>query len=671
MQRTIQKAAVIGAGVMGAAIAAHLANVGIRTVLLDVVPSSLTEEEAARGLTLEDAAVRNRFALRGLENAKKNMAFYDNDSSRYITVGNTTDHLSWLSDVDWIIEAVVENLEVKRQLFAQVESVWRPGTIVSTNTSGVSIHQMTEGRSDEFKRHFLGTHFFNPPRFMKLLEIIPHEKTDPELLQFMIRFAEDVLGKGVVLAKDTPNFIANRIGTYGMMVVLHLMLEKGLGPEEVDALTGPVMGRPKSATFRTVDLVGIDTFVHVAENVRDNVTDPAEKQMFEVPAFIKDMVKKGWIGKKAQQGFYKKEKTDQGTVYLVLDAPNLEYRPQRKLQSASLEAAKAAPGLKQRLKALLSGKDEASRFAWETMKRVWLYTASKLPEIADDIVAVDNAMKWGFNWELGPFEAWDAVGLVPTVERMKAEGETIPEWIEKMLAAGKTSFYEQDETGQYYTALDGSRVPMPVQPKRISIRAAKKQNRVIRSNSGASLIDIGDDVALLEFHSPNNAIGVDIIEMMNAAFDEVEKNWRGLVIANEGPNFCVGANLMLMLMEAEDENWDLIERIVKQFQDVNMRMKYLSRPVVAAPHGQTLGGGVEVCFPAALVQAAAETYMGLVEVGVGLIPGGGGTKELLLRHLATVPSGANVDIQPLVNRTFEIIAMAKVSTSAADAKNLG
>lgn len=671
MQRTIQKAAVIGAGVMGAAIAAHLANVGIRTVLLDVVPSSLTEEEAARGLTLEDAAVRNRFALRGLENAKKNMAFYDNDSSRYITVGNTTDHLSWLSDVDWIIEAVVENLEVKRRLFAQVESVWRPGTIVSTNTSGVSIHQMTEGRSDEFKRHFLGTHFFNPPRFMKLLEIIPHEKTDPELLQFMIRFAEDVLGKGVVLAKDTPNFIANRIGTYGMMVVLHLMLEKGLGPEEVDALTGPVMGRPKSATFRTVDLVGIDTFVHVAENVRDNVTDPAEKQMFEVPAFIKDMVKKGWIGKKAQQGFYKKEKTDQGTVYLVLDAPNLEYRPQRKLQSASLEAAKAAPGLKQRLKALLSGKDEASRFAWETMKRVWLYTASKLPEIADDIVAVDNAMKWGFNWELGPFEAWDAVGLVPTVERMKAEGETIPEWIEKMLAAGKTSFYEQDETGQYYTALDGSRVPMPVQPKRISIRAAKKQNRVIRSNSGASLIDIGDDVALLEFHSPNNAIGVDIIEMMNAAFDEVEKNWRGLVIANEGPNFCVGANLMLMLMEAEDENWDLIERIVKQFQDVNMRMKYLSRPVVAAPHGQTLGGGVEVCFPAALVQAAAETYMGLVEVGVGLIPGGGGTKELLLRHLATVPSGANVDIQPLVNRTFEIIAMAKVSTSAADAKKLG
>jgi len=671
MQRRIHKAAVIGAGVMGSAIAAHLANVGIQTYLLDIVPKELTESEKARGLTLEDAEVRNRLAARGVENAKKNMAFYDNDDAQRITVGNTTDHLSWLSEVDWIIEAVVENLQIKQQLFAELEKVWKPGTIVSTNTSGVSIHQMVEGRSKVFRKHFLGTHFFNPPRFMKLLEIIPHRDSAPEIIQFMTRFAEDVLGKGVVLAKDTPNFIANRIGTYGLMTVLHLMLEKGLGPEAVDELTGPVMGRPKSATFRTLDLVGIDTFVHVANNVYANVTDEAEKKVFEVPAFIKEMVAKGWIGRKAGQGFYKKVKTDAGTQYLVLDVPHLEYRPQQKFSSASLQAAKAAPGLKERIKALLWGKDEASQFVWEMTKRVLLYTASKLPEIADDIVAVDNAMKWGFNWQQGPFETWDAIGLVESVERMKAEGETIPEWVEKWISSGKTSFYEKTEAGLFYAALDGTSKPVPANPKRISLRALKEQNRVIRSNSGASLIDLGDDVALLEFHSPNNAIGADIVEMMNIAAEEVEKNWRGLVIANEGQNFCVGANLMLILMEAQDENWDMIELIVKQFQDVNMRLKYLRRPVVAAPHAQTLGGGAEVCFPAALVQAAAETYMGLVEVGVGLIPGGGGTKELLLRNLATVPQGAGVDLQPLVNRTFETIAMAKVATSAADAKKLG
>lgn len=675
MERKIRKAAVLGSGVMGAGIAAHLANVGIPTLLLDIVPRELTEDESKKGLTLTDSVVKNRIAQMGKDRLLKDKPapLYDQKSIDLITVGNFEDHLALLSDVDWIIEVVVENIEVKRKVFALVEAHRKPGAIISSNTSGVSINEMAEGRSEDFRKHFLGTHFFNPPRYLKLLEIIPGNDTDPAVTSFMSQFGEQVLGKGTVLCKDTPNFIANRIGTYGLQVSIHEMLRIGLGVDEVDALTGPVIGRPKSATFRTLDVVGLDTYVHVAGNVRNKSTDEAEKAVFEVPAFVLQMVEKRLIGQKTGQGFFKQIKSAQGKEIVALDTNTLEYRPSMKPKFPSLDAAKTAKTLPEKLKALVYGKDKGSEFVWSVFKKVLLYAADKTYEIADDIASVDQAMKWGFGWELGPFETWDAIGVEKSVARMREEGETIPALVEEMLASGKTSFYDKKGGRTAVFSVGGMYKNIEENKERIQLAALKEQGKLIRKNAGAALIDLGDGVACLEFTSPHNALGLDLLQMANVAAEEVQKNFAGLVIGNQGKNFCVGMNLAMALMEAQDENWLELDLLVTNFHKASRALRYMHRPVVAAPFGMTLGGGVEVLYLADRVQASAETYLGLVEVGVGLLPGGGGTKEMLFRAMEKLPDTGSmpVDPFPLVAKAFETIAMAKVSTSGQEAINLG
>jgi 3-hydroxyacyl-CoA dehydrogenase len=670
--RAIRKAAVIGSGVMGSGIAAHLANVGIECLLLDMVPKQLSEEEAAKGYTTEYPAYRNRLATQAIAKLKKTKPspLYDDAFADRLKPGNLEDHLPRLAEVDWIIEVIVENLELKKQLLSKVESHWRPGTIVSSNTSGISIHAMIKDCGEGFKKHFLGTHFFNPPRYMKLLELVPSEWTDPAIVQGMKQFGEKRLGKGVVVAKDTPNFIANRIGTYGMLVTLQEMQEKGYTVEEVDAVTGPAMGRPRSATFRTLDLVGLDTFVHVAGNVYDLVQDEAEKAVFDVPPVLRGMVEKGWLGEKSRQGFYLKKKGANGSEILSLNLATMEYQTQSKVAAPSLEASKLAKGAREKTKALIGGGDRYSELAWNVVKKVLLYSASKLGEIADSIQEIDAAMRWGFNWELGPFETWDAIGLVKSVQRMEAEGLVIPDWVKEWIAQGNSSFYQKQEGNMFY--VQGQRIKQLVAaPEDISLRGLKELNKVIKSNSGASLIDIGEGVACLEFHSPHNAIGADILTMIEQSLDEVRRrSYEGLVIANQGKNFCVGANLMLLLMEAQDEEWDEIDSIIRLFQGTMNKLKRFEKPVVAAPHRMTLGGGVEVCLPADQIVASAETYFGLVEVGVGLIPAGGGCKEMALRASQSIKSH-DTDIQPYLNQIFKTIGMAKVSSSGHDAQKLG
>jgi len=666
MVKRIQKAAVLGSGVMGSGIAAHLANVGIPTLLLDIVPRELTKEEEARGLTLGHKEVRNRFVNQVLQRLlkQKPAPLMSKENLALIEVGNLEDDFHRLVEADWIIEVVVENLEVKKSVFAKVDEVRKPGSIISSNTSGISVEAMSEGRSDDFKKHFLGTHFFNPPRYLKLLEIIPTNETAPEVITFMKSFGEDVLGKGVVIAKDTPNFIANRIGTYGLLVTVREMVKGGYSVGEVDSITGPLIGRPKSATFRTLDVVGLDTFVHVANNVFEKV-DGEEKEVFRVPDFMKAMLKKGWLGSKSGQGFFLK----QGKDILELNYETLEYEPRKKLKTASTEMSKQEKRIENKLKALLYADDRAGALLWSILSPVLLYSAKLLGEIADDIVAIDSAMKWGFGWELGPFETWEAIGFEKSVQKMLAEGREVPAWITDMLANGFTSFYKK-ENGQVLFYDKGTYRVVEENKKLIHIKRLKEERGVIKKNSGASLIDLGDDVALLEFHSPNNAIGLDIVQMINSSLEEVERNYKGLVIGNQGKNFCIGANLGLILMEAQDDNYFEIDFVVRQFQQAMMKIKYSSKPVVSAPFAMTLGGGAEICLPTARIQAAGETYMGLVEVGVGLIPGGGGNKELYMKHLSSMASGVDFDLQKVANKVFETIAMAKVSTSASEAREL-
>ncbi|RKO67787.1 3-hydroxyacyl-CoA dehydrogenase/enoyl-CoA hydratase family protein [Desulfofundulus salinus] len=680
MRRRIRKAAVLGAGVMGAAIAGHLANAGIPTYLLDIVPGELTPEEAKQGLTLEHPRVRNRLATKAIEQLvkAKPAPLYLPENAELITPGNLEDHLDRLAEVDWIIEVVVERLDIKQNLLARVEKYRRPGTIVSSNTSGLSINKMVEGRQLEFRQHFLGTHFFNPPRYMRLLEIIPGRDTLPEIVDFMKDFGERVLGKGVVICKDTPNFIANRIGVYGMCATIRAMLDTGLTVEEVDALTGRALLRPKSASFRTLDMVGLDVLAHVARNMYEAVDDPAEKKTFTVPDFLKEMVARGWLGDKTGQGFYKKVKGPAGTEIQVLDYRTLEYRPRQKARFPSLEMARTAGSPDKQLQALLFGKDKGAQFAWRITKEVLVYAASKLPEIAGDIQSVDEAMKWGFNWDLGPFELWDAIGVPRMVERLKAEGEPVPPVVEELLAAGRTSFYEKREGIRYIFDWRTKESRQEHIPEGVIFLAPlKEQNRVVKSNSGASLIDLGDGVLCLEFHSRANAIGGDIVQMINYAVKEVEQNYEGLVIGNYGRHFSVGANLMLILMEAEDEEWDELDLMIREFQQANMKLKFCSKPVVAAPHSMAVGGGCEVCLHCHRVNAHAETYMGLVEVGVGLLPAGGGCKEMVLRAMerqtpeTQIKVGGINTVQPLINRAFETIAMARVSTSGPEAVKLG
>ncbi|MEW9501946.1 3-hydroxyacyl-CoA dehydrogenase/enoyl-CoA hydratase family protein [Jeotgalibacillus marinus] len=664
MGRHIQKAAVIGSGVMGSGIAAHLANIGIPTLLLDIVPNSLTEQESIKGLTLEDKAVRNRMSAGAIQNLfkQKPAPLSTKENAALIEAGNLEDDIHRLNEVDWIIEVVVENLDVKKRVFEQIEQHRKDGSIVSSNTSGISIDAMVEGRSDDFKKHFLGTHFFNPPRYLKLLEVIPTPLTDPSVVSFMKEFGEDTLGKGVVIAKDTPNFIANRIGTYGLLMTAQEMIKGKYSVGEVDSVTGPLIGRPKSATFRTLDVVGLDTFIHVAKNVYDKV-EGEEKDVFDVPEFMLKMRDNGWLGSKSGQGFFLKK----GKEIFELNPETLQYQERKKLRAPSVEMAKQEKGLANKIKALVYAKDRAGELLWSILSPALVYSAELHGEIADDIVSIDRAMKWGFGWKMGPFETWDAIGLEKSVEKMKAEGKTIPAWVEEMLSEGHMTFYKEEEGDQYFYQ-DGSYHLVEENEKVINLKRWKKKNGVIKKNTGASLIDLGDGVALLEFHSPSNAIGMDIIQMINFAVDEVEKNYKGLVIGNQGKNFCVGANLAMILMEAQDDNMFEIDMVVKQFQLAMLRLKYSSFPVVAAPFGMTLGGGTEVCLPADHIQASAETYMGLVEVGVGLIPGGGGNKELYLNYYNSLPKGLDFDLQKVANKVFETIAMAKVSTSGAEAK---
>jgi len=665
MSYKIQKAAVLGSGVMGSGIAAHLANIGIPTLLLDIVPRELTKEEEAKGLTLEHPIVRNRFATNAVQKllkhkpapltSKKNLAL--------ISVGNLEDDLEKLNDVDWIIEVVVENLEVKKNLFERVDSVRKPGTIVSSNTSGISVNAMIEGRSEDFQKHFLGTHFFNPPRYLKLLEVIPTEQTSSEVLSFVKEFAEDVLGKGVVIGKDTPNFVANRIGTYGLLVTLREMLERGYSVGEVDSVTGTLIGRAKSATFRTLDVVGLDTFLHVAKTVYDQTTGE-EQKVFEVPELMKKLVGNGWLGAKSGQGFFVKK----GKEIFEIDPSTFEYVPTKKLQTPSIEMAKQTKGLSNKVKTLVYADDRVGELLWNIFVPTLIYSAEMNGVIADNIVEIDNAMKWGFGWSQGPFEMWDAIGVRQSVEKMESEGRAIPSFVKEFLSQGYESFYKElDGELAYYNG--SGYVKVPVNEKVIDLKRYKKKHGVIKSNSGASLIDLGDGVALLEFHSKSNAIGLDIIQMLNFAIDEVEANYKGLVIGNQGKNFCVGANLGMILMEAQDDNIFELDFVIRSFQKAMRRIKYSKKPVVSAPFGMTLGGGSEVCLPAAHIQASSETYMGLVEVGVGLIPGGGGNLALYEKFVKGIPNGVEIDYQAIANKVFETIAMAKVSTSGEEARD--
>jgi len=682
MEKKIKKAGVIGAGVMGATIAAQLANVGIETVLLDIVPPQLTDEDKKKGLTEESGVFRNRFAKNGLNAAlkAKPASFYVSENSKLITIGNMEDHLSLLSDVDWIIEVVVERLDIKQKVFEKIESVLTPGTLMSSNTSGIPAAAICEGRSEYFRKHFAITHFFNPPRYMKLLEIVPGPETLPEVVQTLAETCEKVVGKGIVYAKDTPNFIANRIGIFGMLYIIQAMMDLGLTIEAVDKLTGPVIGHPKSASFRTADLVGLDTILHVAENVYDGTPEDEKRETFKPPEFIGKMIEKGLLGEKTKQGFYKKSKDAEGKkTILSIDPSTLEYSPQEKVKIASLEAARGAGGTGNKLKSLFYADDVGGKFTFRHTTEGLIYSANRIPEIADDIVNVDNAMKWGFAWRMGPFEAWDALGVGKSVAKMKESGYQIPAWVQEMLDSGKESFYRREGGALYFYDLAAKDYrEVPVKPGIILLPSLKDQAKEVAGNSGASLIDLGDGVACLEFHAKMNALGDDIISMVAKTAEIVEKDFEGLVIANHADNFSVGANLALILFAAQEEEWDDLDWAVKTLQNSLMKLKYLEKPVVAAPAGMALGGGCEVCLAADRVRYAAETYIGLVEVGVGLIPAGGGTKELLIRnteHLFEVQRGGiypkQIELMPFVARAFETIAMAKVATSGPEAVNLG
>ncbi|UTR05543.1 3-hydroxyacyl-CoA dehydrogenase NAD-binding domain-containing protein [Alkalihalobacillus sp. LMS6] len=661
MSRHIKKTAVIGSGVMGASIAAHLANAGTPVLLLDIVPKEKETQTQSSVATAEKKHTRNQLADTAVKKLlkQKPAPLSSKKNIELIETGNLEDDLSRLSEADWIIEVIIENLDAKKELFAKIDEVRKEGSIVSSNTSGISIEAMSEGRSADFKAHFLGTHFFNPPRYLKLLEVIPVKETNQEVIDFVRSFAEESLGKGVVEAKDTPNFIANRIGTYGLLVTVHEMLRGGYSVGEVDSVTGTLIGRPKSATFRTLDVVGLDTFLHVAKNVYD-VTSGDEQAMFDPPGFMREMAEKGWIGAKAGQGFFLKK---DGVIY-ELNPETMEYEDRKKLKAPSIEKTKALKSKKQKIQTVVFADDRAGQLLWNIISPVLLYTAEKTYEIANDVLAVDEAMRWGFGWSMGPFELWDALGFRQTVEKMKADGRSLPTWVEEMFESGKEGFYTD---GQFIHAKEY--VPIRQHEKYLSLNHLIKTNTVMK-NTGAAMIDIGDDVALLKFTSPNNSIGLDVIQMINKSIAEAEKNFKGLVIGNESKNFCVGANLMMMLMEAQDDNFFELDMVVKQFQQATSTIRYSNVPIVTAPFQMTLGGGAEISLPAASIQASHETYMGLVEVGVGLIPGGGGNKELYLRNLERY-GNSPAQLQQVARETFETIATAKVSTSAAEAKENG
>lgn len=671
----VQKAAVLGAGTMGAGIAAHLANAGIPTLLLDIAPNELTPEEKSRGLTLESPQVRNRIVNSLFEASKKlkPAPFMLAGNAKLITTGNFVDDIGKLAECDLVIEAVVENLEIKHRLFAEVEKHRRPGSVIATNTSGIPIDSIAEPFSDDFKQHFVGVHFFNPPRYMKLVEVIPGSATSGELACKISGFLDQRLGKGVVPAKDRPNFIANRVGTFGMMATVHEMLEQGFTPTEIDQITGKAIGHAKSATFRTSDLVGLDVLVHVNKNLYPAVPNDEDRDVFLVPDVIEKMLEMKLLGDKSGGGFYRKIKNAEGkTEILELDLDTFEYRPQQKTTFPSLEAAKQIDDLPKRIKTLVWGDDRVGQFFWKTASRMSRYAANRIPEIADTIVEIDNALKWGFGWEIGVFEAWDAIGVAESVDRMRSEGQPIPANVERMLASGATSFYRHEKGEHfYYDMVNGGYKAVPERPGVIVLKDVKERSGVIRSNPGASLIDLGDGVACLEFHSKMNSIGGDTVQMMNLAIEEVERNFLGLVVGNQGGNFCAGANIMMILLAAQEEEWDDINMAVHALQQAVMRIRYSSKPVVTAPYGLTLGGGCEIAMHGNRIRAAAETYMGQVEVGVGLIPAGGGTKEMTMRAMDAASKAPDADPLAFLKKTFELLGMGKVATSAQEAREFG
>jgi 3-hydroxyacyl-CoA dehydrogenase len=679
MRRPIEKAVVLGAGTMGARIAAHLANAGIPCYLLDIVPSELTADEKRKGLTTESPAVRNRTVLAGLDAAKKAKpaALFTPETARLITPGNFEDNISWCGEAEWIIEAVAENLEIKRKLFERVDAIRKPGALVTSNTSGLPIRLLAEGRSEDFQKHWAGTHFFNPPRYMTLAELIPGPKTSPEVLDRLREVCDLQLGKGVVVAKDTPNFIANRIGTFAMLNSIRHMLALDMTIEEVDACTGPAIGWPRSATFRTADIVGLDVLVHVVKNIYENIPNDESRDIYAIPPFMKDMVQRGWLGEKTGSGFYKRVKKGGDSEILALDWHTMDYRPQQKAKFSSIEAGKGIEDTGERLRAFvgpaLEGKDgdKASRFLWATLSEMCVYAARRVPEIANSIVDVDRAMRWGFGWELGPFEIWDAIGVERMAKAIEREKKELPPLVAKVLSSPAKSFYKSEKGSASYFDLPSAAFKPVEEPAGIIIlKSVKERTPVVQQNSGASLIDIGDGVLCCEFHAKMNAIGGDIFAMLQAGVARLDSEFVAMVIGNQAPNFSAGANLMLLLMTAQEGEWDDIHLAVRQFQRANMAIKYAPRPVVAAPQGMALGGGCEIILHSAKIHAHAEAYVGLVEAGVGLIPAGGGTKEMLIR--ANERSGGdNLDLFHSLRHTFETIAMAKVSTSAEEGRSLG
>ncbi|HXM67628.1 MAG TPA: 3-hydroxyacyl-CoA dehydrogenase NAD-binding domain-containing protein [Candidatus Acidoferrum sp.] len=685
MIKRINKVAVLGAGTMGARIAAHFANAGVPSYLLDIVPPDA------------DAPARNKIAAAGLDAAKKSKpaAFMDAALARLVTVGNFEDDLKKLTEVDWIIEAVVENLEIKRSLLRKVEAVRKPGTIITTNTSGLPVGKIAEGFSDDFRRAWFGTHFFNPPRYMRLLEIIPTPEADRAAIEAVSHFCDVRLGKGVVIAKDTPNFIGNRIGTFSVLNVMRLMQEMDLTIEEIDALTGQAVGWPRSATFRTIDLVGLDILGHVVGNTTANVHD--ERSDLHLPDFFTQMLQRKWLGDKTKGGFYKKVKGGEGKEdeRMALDWKTLEYHPRQKPKFAALDMAKNIEETGARLRMLLGMEgggaqkvDKAGQFLWSSLADLWTYSANRVPEISDSIVEIDRAMRLGFNWELGPFELWDAAGVEATVARMKKEGRPVAANVEKLLAAGQKNWYADDPktaSGRKYWNTGASNWrPVQVPAGVWSVTVAKKSNGVVKKNSGASVVDLGDGVACIEFHSKMNSLGADIVGLILQTLKPggAGDNFDAFVITNDATNFSVGANLMLLLMSVQEEEWDDVDLAIRQFQGMTQATKFSSKPVVAAPFGLCLGGGTEISLHAAARQPHAELYTGLVEVGVGLLPGGGGCKEMLLRAIdgATAARGGkgsadalagSIEMLEAMKRAFETIATAKVATSAHEARSLG
>ncbi|WP_192347441.1 3-hydroxyacyl-CoA dehydrogenase/enoyl-CoA hydratase family protein [Algoriphagus sp. Y33] len=673
MNRTIKKVAVLGSGVMGSRIACHFANIGVQVLLLDIVPFELSEQEQKKGLTKDHPMVRNRIVNEALQSTLKSnpSAIYDKAFASRITTGNFDDDLPKIKDYDWVIEVIVERLDIKQGLFEKVEKCRKPGTLITSNTSGIPMHMMCEGRSEDFQENFVGTHFFNPPRYLRLLEIIPGPKTKPEIVDFMMEYGDKFLGKETVLCKDTPAFIANRIGVYAIISAMHTIEKMGLGVSEVDKLTGTIIGRAKSATFRTMDVVGLDTTVNVANNLYKALPDDESRDKFKLPKIVEVLHSNKWFGDKTGQGYFKMIRHKDGSKELKeIDFETFEYKEVEKPKFKALEAAKEFEDLRKRIKYLVNFDDRAGEFYRATYYDLFRYCSNRIPEISDELYRIDQAVSAGFGWELGPFETWDVLGVKETVDKMEAAGEKPAAWVYEMLEAGNDSFYKvENGKKHYYDIPSKSYLEIPGLEEFIILDTLKSAGKKIWNNPGASVYDMGDDVIGLEFHTKMNSMGAEVIEGINTAIGMAEKSHKGLVIGNEGANFSAGANLAMLFMFAGDQDFDEINLMIAQFQNTMMRARFSSVPVVVAPHNMALGGGCELSLHSDHVQAHAELYMGLVEVGVGLIPAGGGTKEMTLRFSNSLISG-DVELNQL-QEYFMNIAMAKVSTSAEEARNLG